>query len=86
MQGPLRLLLCSLVAWCPTSSGLPHLHSHSTFNGVTVYCWHFHIYFLERNEASTSNALALRTDFIAQFFERISPELAAFQPCAAEVN
>ena len=82
----LRLLCCSVVASYPASC-LPLMATRPA-KGETVYCWHIHVYFLERNEASTANALALRNDFISQFFaRRLSTEPAStFRPCTAEVN
>ena len=82
----LRLICCSVVASYPASC-LPLMATRPA-KGETVYCWHIHVYFLERNEASTANALALRNDFISQFFaRRLSTEPAStFRPCTAEVN
>jgi|EP00966_Prymnesium_polylepis_P041233 aromatic ring-cleaving dioxygenase len=53
-----------------------------TFNNVTIFCWHIHVYFLERNDLSVQHALALRRDFVHNFFPAGAPRRA----CAAEVT
>jgi aromatic ring-cleaving dioxygenase len=52
------------------------------FNNVTIFCWHIHVYFLERNAQSVNHALALRRDFIDNFFPPSVPQ----RSCAAEVT
>jgi aromatic ring-cleaving dioxygenase len=51
-----------------------------TVNNITIHCWHIHVYFMERNNASVDRALSLRADFLRRFVE------ADAQPCAAEVT
>lgn len=50
------------------------------FNGVQIYNYHIHVYFLQRNNASAARALSLREDFRRRF---LAPGAAA---CAHEVN
>ena len=49
-----------------------------------IFCWHIHVYFLERNNRSTADALALHADFVSTFFlpntTAAAPVTAARQP------
>ena len=66
-----------------TGTPLPRrMMAFPIFNNVTIFCWHIHVYFLERNALSVSNALALRRDFVQNFFPAGAPRRA----CAAEVT
>lgn len=49
--------------------------------GIPIYCWHVHIYFLERNAESTRQALASRSAFIDTFSDLVSSS-----ECDAEVT
>jgi len=51
-----------------------------TFNNVTIHCWHIHVYFLERNNASASHAIRLRSEFLKRFVAAGAPT------CEAEVT
>ena len=49
-------------------------------NGVDIYCFHIHVYFMQNNKASVARALELRKRFITAFLPENS------KPCTHEVT
>ena len=49
-------------------------------NGVDIYCFHIHVYFMQNNKASVARALELRERFITAFLPENS------KPCTHEVT